>query len=95
MARNDEGKTLRNIGRRIGEIRVQKGLSQAQLAEKIGMSVRQLQRFETGVAKDTALTVKVLVRIANALDVDYGELHKKAKTAPPGRGRPKRKRAGI
>ena len=47
------------------------GLSQAQLAEKIGRQPNAVQRLESG---DAAPTFDTLERLADALDVDVREL---------------------
>lgn len=38
---------IRNINRRVAEIRVENRLTQEDLAEKMGVDVRDLQRWET------------------------------------------------
>ena len=46
------------------------GMTQAQLAEKSGVNIRQIQRVEIGESEAGNLTAKNLIAIANALDVD-------------------------
>lgn len=46
------------------------GLTQAQLAEKSGVNIRQIQRVELGEAEAGNLTAKNLIAIADALGVD-------------------------
>lgn len=87
MGLKDPGKIIKNIGRRIGEVREHQGLKQSELADKLGMSTRHLQRCESGM--EVRLTVETLVRIANALSVDYREFQKAPKTNRPKPGRPK------
>ena len=50
-----------NVGRRIGEIRAGRGLTQEQLAEMLDVTLRHLQAVEGGSEN---LTVKTLARIA-------------------------------
>ena len=50
------------------------GLTQAQLAEKSGVNIRQIQRVELGEAEAGNLTAKNLIAIADALDVDIRRL---------------------
>lgn len=50
------------------------GLTQAQLAEKSGVNIRQIQRVELGEAEAGNLTAKNLIAIADALHVDIRRL---------------------
>ena len=59
------------IGRRVKELRLQKGFSQEALAEQIDMSVSYISRIET--AKKQA-SLEALVRIANVLGVTMDHL---------------------
>ncbi len=49
-------------------------LTQAELAQKSGVNIRQIQRVELGEAEAGNLTARNLLSIANALDVDAREL---------------------
>jgi transcriptional regulator with XRE-family HTH domain len=55
---------------RVKERRLARGWSQAQLAEKSGLSVRTIQRIETGANPG----LETLTRLAAVLDVDVAEL---------------------
>jgi len=57
---------FKHIGRRVKEIRNAKGMSQAELAEQIDMSVPYISLIETAAKK---ASLKTLVLIANALGV--------------------------
>lgn len=46
------------------------GITQAELAEKSGVNVRQIQRVETGEAEVGNLTAVNLIALADALEVD-------------------------
>lgn len=59
------------IGQRIRKYRKAHGLSQEQLAEKIGISVTHMSHIETG---NTKLSLQVLVDITKALDVRSDDL---------------------
>ena len=54
------------IGQRIRKIRKARGISQEQLAEKIGISTTHMSHIETA---NTKLSLSVFVSIAEALDV--------------------------
>lgn len=59
------------IGQRIRRVRKAQGLSQEQLAEKIGISTTHMSHIETG---NTKLSLAVFVDIATALEVSADEL---------------------
>ena len=54
----------------IKEYRVKNGFSQEELAEKIDISWRQLQRLEHNESKTTVKTLKKLIKVLNISDVD-------------------------
>lgn len=58
------------IGRKIRQRRVQLGLSQERLAEKLGVSYQQVQKYEKGASR---LTIERLQAMARCLNVstDY------------------------
>lgn len=57
-----------SLGGTIQEARIQKGLSQMELAELIGISKKQIQNIERGKAKNPRL--KVLKRLAQCLELN-------------------------
>lgn len=59
------------IGKRIREIRKQKGLTQAALAEMSGIEPSNISHIERAATK---LSLPTLVSIANALEVSLDEL---------------------
>ena len=59
------------LGKRVKYLRRIKNLTQAQLAEKIDLSVNYISQIETGVASPTLKTISIL---AKALDVEIREL---------------------
>lgn len=70
------------IGKKIKEARISKGLSQAELGDKIGLSGVAIMRYEKGQREPKQ---KTLIDIADALGVSptellgWGELEKQAK----------------
>ena len=54
------------IGQRIKQLRVMKGLTQEELAEKSGVSRGTISALENGIDRTT--TSKTLVKLAQALD---------------------------
>jgi len=78
-----ENKMKENLAIRIQELRKQKGWSQIELAERIGLSKAQMSRYET---KNVQPPANTLNKIATALDttVDFlisGDKTEKAKAA--------------
>ena len=74
---------MNHLGKRILELRKQKGLSQSELAEQAGVSYAQIGRYET---KGSQPPAEVLKKIANALNTtsDFlmnGNTDEKAKAA--------------
>ena len=60
---------MMKTGRLIKELRIKKGLTQEELAEKTELSARTIQRIENGEVDPRAYTLQM---IAKALEVDYG-----------------------
>lgn len=70
---NDD-KMLKELGKRVGKIRVAKGLSKYAVAKKMGRKTYQsVLRLEQGKVNATYL---FLHEIANALDIELSELLK-------------------
>ncbi len=59
------------LGKRIKEIRTRQGLTQENLAEKIGVGQRNLSKIECG---SNFVTSETLARILSALNVEAKEL---------------------
>lgn len=59
------------IGQKIRKYRKAKGLSQEELAEKIGISVTHMSHIETG---NTKLSLPVFIDLANVLEVQADDL---------------------
>lgn len=62
---------LKPLGERIRQIRLGKGLTQAQLANQIGKDQQSIQRLETGRANPSYL---YLLEISNGLEISISEL---------------------
>lgn len=60
-----------SIGRRIREVRKERGWTQAQLAEKSGIEPSNISHIERAATK---LSLPTMVNIANALEVTLDEL---------------------
>ncbi|SRR6266568_227285 len=56
----------KNIGWKLRKLRTQAGWSQGRLAEEIGVSIQQIQKYETGANK---MNTDRLQQVAQALDV--------------------------
>ena len=87
MRRIEPYRVTRWVGGRIAERRRAFGLTQEQLAERLDVSVKYLQRVEAGTEN---LTIHSVVGLANALDVAPSYLLQQPRQAPhrkPGRPR--------
>lgn len=62
---------LRNIGDKIREIRLQKKLTQKELAFILDIEISQITRIETGKINTSILN---LIKISKALEIDIKEL---------------------
>ena len=71
MPRKRDDKLLREVGKRVAHVRKDRGWTQEQLAEAIGIEAVSLSRLETG---DRALSLSTLARISDALNVELGDL---------------------
>ena len=76
---------LRKVGRKIGEIRFQKGLTQYQLAEKAGVSIEMVQYWESG----RNVTLKTLFNLSKHLGHSIPGLLAEPKGPIARRGRPR------
>ncbi len=85
-------KTHKEIGTEIKRIRKDLGMSQMKLAEKVGVSFQQIQKYEKGVNK---ISMEMIQRIAMALGISVNTFFQKEKTLivsePPGKYYSKRK----
>jgi len=58
-----------HVGKKIREVRLLRGLTQVNVAEKLGLSFQQLQKYETGYNRVSA---SKMFEIAQLLDVQPG-----------------------
>lgn len=65
------GKSTRAVGERLAELRRTRGLSQTELAERIGLTQRVMSHYEKG---QTRIPGEVLLKIADVLKVSVYEL---------------------
>ena len=65
---DEELKALK-IGVQVARLRQEKGLTQTQLAAKVGMSAPNISRIESSEAQN--LTLTMLVRLFSALDHEF------------------------
>lgn len=53
---------------KLKEMRMEKGLTQEQLAEKSGVSVRTIQAYECGLRRIDGATLETICKLAIAID---------------------------
>ena len=82
---------IKKVNRRIAEIRIRNGITQAELAERMNVEVRDIQKWET----DKSMTLRTIFRFKIALNCHAIELFQEPTTKKPGRGRPKAPKAGT
>ncbi len=78
MPRRRDEDLLKDVGRRLARIRKDRGWTQEQLADKIGIAPVTLSRLETGAR---AMSLSSLSTIARTLEVGLGDVLDTA--APP------------
>jgi transcriptional regulator with XRE-family HTH domain len=87
VQRSDPDAVQRSVGRRIAELRVERGWTQETFAQEADVSVGYVRRLEAG---DENLTLSSMVRLANLLEVAPIELLKPPRSLAARRGRPPR-----
>ena len=83
----DPDRVVRWVGSHVAERRRSIGFTQEELAERLGVSIKYLQRLEAG---DENLTLRSLVSLANGLDIAPSALIQRPRNAvarKPGRPR--------
>ena len=83
----DDRKLLRAVGRRIAELRSERGWTQETFAEHYGASAKYAQTLELGTQN---LSLTTLARIARTLKVPVRELLASPKSLRANPGRPAR-----
>jgi len=84
----DPDQILRDVGRRIQELRQAVGLTQEQTAERLGITVRALAYIEAGTRN---LTLRAMTQIAGVLGVRTTDLLLPPATRETRRGRPRKR----
>ena len=79
-------RVLQAVGQRIRELREERGLTQAQVAERLESQVGNYQNVEHGKRN---VTMETLVNIATVLDVPIEELFVPPTSKRRGPGRPR------
>jgi transcriptional regulator with XRE-family HTH domain len=80
---------LKNLNRRIAELRIEAGLTQEQLAEKMDVPLRALQYWEA----DRTISLPYLIKLAQTLGRDPADFFETPKVKQVKKGRPSKKTA--
>lgn len=83
MEQADE--VIRNVGRRVRELRLRRGWTQEEMAEKLNIALRNFQQMERGRQN---LTLRTMVRLARLLGVRTIKLMEEPESPTVSRGRP-------
>lgn len=83
---------MQQVGRRIAELRLGAGVTQEVFAEKLGVSLKYVQRIEGGRQN---LTLRSLARLAALLEVEPVELLARPSAAMARAGRPRATRSSA
>lgn len=86
VAAEDPDQLVRDVGLRIRELRLGRGMTQEQAAERLGLSVKGYQFLEGG----QNLTLRSLARIAAPLDTRTIDLLAPPTSRKVRRGRPRK-----
>lgn len=89
MRKLDPDRSQKDVGRRIAEVRADRGWTQEQLAERLGIQTNNLQRMELGMQN---LTLRSIVRVANGLGVPLATLFEIPRSRIVRTGRPPARR---
>lgn len=77
---------LKDVGRRVAELRAIRKLTQEELAERLDVGVRYIQAVESGRQNVTLRTIALFAAKLRVSAVDFFAV---PTTKPPSRGRPK------
>lgn len=89
MEQADE--VIRNVGRRIRELRLRREWTQEEMAEKLNIALRNFQQMERGRQN---LTLRTMVRLARLLGVRTIRLMEEPESTDVPRGRPTARKEG-
>ena len=87
MSREDPDRLVRDVGRRLAELRAARGWTQEIFAERLGVTSRYLARLEAGKQN---LTIHRLAWLANELAVRVADLFDAPSSRDAKRGRPRK-----
>ncbi len=82
---------LTNLNRRIAELRIEAGLTQEQLAEKIGVPLRALQYWEA----DRTISLPYLIKLARTLGRDPADFFEPPRVKHVKKGRPSKNKYAL
>ncbi len=87
-------KIARSVGRKVAEIRVRTGMTQKELADKLGVDTAGYVRRIEQHGGSGNISILTLIKLADALGVDFMELLKKPspEARKRGPGRPPKRR---
>ena len=85
MSQKENNEFIRNIKRRVAELRLEKGLTQAELAEKMDIDIRTLQKWECDY-----ITLKAICKLTEVLSCSPYDFFKVSNISRNGRGRPRK-----
>jgi transcriptional regulator with XRE-family HTH domain len=87
MPQPSPGELIHNYGLRVAELRAAHGLTQAELAERLDVTLRYMQRVEAGQQN---VTLGTQARVSQALDVPPWEFLRPATQPDAPTGRPRK-----
>ncbi len=87
MGEEDPDQVVLDVGRKIAEFRQARGLTQEEVAETLGIALRNYQEMERGKQN---LTLRTLVKLASVLGVATRQLLDEPSSRVVKRGRPKK-----
>lgn len=80
------------VGRHIREVRITRGMSQIELADRIGVSHQQVYKYERGI---NFLCVGMLVRVAAALGTSASDILRAVRAEAAADRQPVEDRGGV
>jgi transcriptional regulator with XRE-family HTH domain len=75
----------RHVGNRVRILRAARGMTQAELAERIGLSAQQLQKYEIGVNRISASRLYDMARVLDADPNDFFDGFEAGRASAPDR----------
>jgi len=83
---------MRGVGRRVAELRAERGLTQQEAADALEMALKSYQRIEAGAQN---LTLRTLVRVAGAFGARAVDLLSAPVSHKVRRGRPRKTQGEV